>query len=154
PDPGPAAIGGAVLAVTVGGGGGVVLGTALGMILSVLGGVTIVSQRRLNGRLVQSLEEGDFSPGALERRVRVAIVTDGLRGGILTVMGVGVALALSAPLARWWPVGDGSSWMILVVLLAMPLGIVTRVVSPNGKPLALLALGGLGGFVAGWWLLP
>ncbi len=154
PDPGPASIGGAVLAVTLGGGIGTILGTSFGVALSMIGGVTVVSQRRLNGRLVQNLEEGAFSPAALQRCVRVALLTDALRGGLLTLLGVVLALALSAPLARWWPIGDMGSWVVLLVCLALPLGIVSRVASPARGRVVLLAVGGLAGFVAGWWLLP
>ena len=154
PDPGPATIGGAVLSVTLGGGVGTTLGASLAVVLSLVGGGTVVSQRRLNGKLVQGLEEGEFSPAALQRCVWTALLTDGLRGGLLTVLGVVLALALSGPLATWWPIGDRSSWMLLLVCLAVPLGMVARVASPARGVAALLTLGGLVGFVAGCWLLP
>jgi hypothetical protein len=99
-EPGPAAIPSVVAALILGGGGGIALGAGLGMFMSLIGGESVVLQRRWNGRILA----GGFEGGrrSLVRRFWGCVAIDGLRGVVLT--GVGITLALSLPdvgAGRW-----------------------------------------------------
>lgn len=152
PDPGPAAVGGAAVAVLLGGGAGLALGTAWGFGLSLAGGALTTLKRQWHGRLVAGLQEGDLEPERLPGRLALALVVEGLRGASLALVGVGVALAVPPTVASWWPMGDGPTLLLLGVLSALPAGHLLRTLPVDrGRGLLLLA-GGLVGAVLGGWL--
>jgi len=74
---------------------GLGLGTLVGLITGMVGGVTIHLLRRVNGRMVQAaaarLEAGD--PRVLAGVHLAAILRDGLRAALVTAFGLGLAWA-------------------------------------------------------------
>ncbi len=152
PDPGPAAVGGAAVAVLLGGGAGLALGTAWGFGLSLAGGGLITLKRQWHGRLVAGLQEGDLEPKRLPGRLALALAVEGLRGAGLAVVGVGAALAVPTTLASWWPMGYGPTLLLLAVLSAFPAGHLLRTLPVEGGRRWLLLTGGIVGAVLGGWL--
>ncbi len=95
PEYGPATVGAVATAHASAGVLGLGLGTLVGLITGLVGGVTIHMLRRVNGRMIQAaaptLEAGD--PGALMRVHVAAILRDGLRAALVTAFGLGLAWA-------------------------------------------------------------
>ncbi len=155
PEPGPAAIPATTAAVLLGGAGGLALGAAAGMLLAVLGGWTVVWQRRWQGRLVASVTVEGTPAEAVSRALLMALTLDVLRGAIL--VGGGTLLVASVPLA-WvhaWPIPLRDTYGVLFVLAALPAGSLL-----NGLPLkgerrwSLVAAGlAVGAGVALWGIL-
>lgn len=152
PEPGPAAIPGTAVAVLVGGGAGIALGVATGMILSVVGGASMLVQRRVNGRITHGLEEGLVSPRGLGSRLLAALALEGARGAGLTLGGLLLVWALAPWLAAAWPLEETGSWVVLLVLLAYPAGVLAWGLGARWKRLGLLLAGGIAGILLGIWV--
>jgi mannose/fructose/N-acetylgalactosamine-specific phosphotransferase system component IIC len=95
PEYGPATVGAVATAHAAAGVLGLGLGTLVGLITGLVGGVTIHLLRRVNGRMVRAaaatLEAGD--PRVLARVHLAAILRDGLRAALVTALGLGLAWA-------------------------------------------------------------
>jgi mannose/fructose/N-acetylgalactosamine-specific phosphotransferase system component IIC len=154
PEPGPAAIPAAALAVGLGGAAGMALGTALGMLLALVGGAGVVLQRRLNGRLVEGLEEGALSPSALNGRLALSLLAEASRGVAVTLAGLALVLRSVPALQGRWPLPEEVTWAVLLALLAYPAGVLARSLAGPRSRTALLAAGGLIGMAFGIWGVP
>lgn len=115
-EPGPAAIPAVVTAISLGGGGGLALGTGVGILMSIVGGESVVFQRRWNERILHGVS--GFS--SLSRRFLLCIATDGLRGVVLTGAGLGLAALLPDLLdGHWTP-----AYRVTIGLLILPSALV------------------------------
>lgn len=152
PEPGPAGIGAAVVAAEMGGGGGIALGLALGLLLALVGGATVAGRRRWHGLLVEGLERGRLGPEVLVRRLWTALAVDALRGAALGLAGSGIGLLLVRAFTGRWPLGDGTTMALLLVLLALPAAGLVRALPTGGGRAKLLALGGTVGALLGVWM--
>lgn len=146
PEPGPAAIPATVAALTLGGGEGLALGAALGVALAVVGGRTVVLQRRWQGRLVHGRRGGEVVPETLGRRLAQAVALDGLRGAVLSLSGMVLAVGLAPLLRGMWPLGPRETVALLVILSAFSAGTLLSNL-PTGRRRAPLLLLGVGGGV-------
>lgn len=149
PEPGPAAIGGTAAAVWIGGPGGLAVGLALGLGLSLLGGWSVGLKRRWHGRLVDGLTRGELSPAELGARLALATSAEALRGAALALLGLGLAGALPPQIGDWWPLTGGSTLLLLALIFAFPAGGLLRTLPAGGARLALLASGAAVGAALG-----
>ena len=130
PEPGPAAIPATAAAVLFGGAGGLAFGAASGMVLAIVGGWTVVRQRRWQGRLVASVTQEGSPPQAVGRALGMALFLDGLRGALLVGLGILGVAALPAGWIDLWPLPLRDTYAVLFVLAALPAGSLL-----NGLPL-------------------
>lgn len=114
PDFGPAAVAGTA-AVAHGPASGIGPGVALGLLIAYVGDWSIVALRRWNTTRVraaaQALDAGDVP--TISRVQLGGILGDGVRAAILTLAGLGLALA-----ARRWPLLDARAAHLLTAVLA------------------------------------
>jgi len=104
PEPGPAAVPAVAAAVQLGGVGGIAAGLALGAGWSLLGGATVIGQRRLNGRMTLGIEEEGAAARTVALRHWGCIALDALRGCLVT----GAGLIAAATVVGWMGDGQGS----------------------------------------------
>jgi hypothetical protein len=144
PEPGPAAIPATVGAMILGGGEGLALGAALGVALAVVGGWTVVFQRRWQGRLVHGISGVEVVPDEVGRRLALALALDGFRGLVLTWAGIALAVRLGPVLQGAWPLGPRETVALLVILSAFSAGTLLSNLPTRRRraPLLLLGLGG------------
>ncbi|MSR22548.1 MAG: hypothetical protein EXR92_03225 [Gemmatimonadetes bacterium] len=151
-EPGPAAIPAVVAAISLGGAVGVAAGVAQGALWSVLGGASMVWQRRLNGVVLGPLEELGGSERSLSRRHLACVALDALRGTLLVATGIVVAVMLPASLEQSWGFDGRSTPGILALPGAFAGGALLRrwstVFRGTRRGAALFA----GGLFAGWLL--
>jgi len=152
PETGPATVVGVSVAVWVGGTpGAIAIGWSLGLLWSQVGGWTIDLQRRLNGVLLERIVGDDGSAASLELAHVLAIVSDLIRGTVLTAVGLGVGITVGPALAAGWPFG--SAWTLGLILsgASVPLGVLYRGFGGWQKQrfmlVAGLVLGLLGGYL-------
>jgi PTS system mannose-specific IIC component len=147
PEPGPAAVGATLAFVRLGGGGGLALGLAVGVVVAVVAGRTVVALRHLNSRIVARP-----SPAADGRRRSAVphwtcIAADAARGLAVSVLGIGLALAIPIELAQAWTL----SMPATVGLLALPAlvagGALLRSWASSGRRKLLFLAGCAGGLV-------
>lgn len=128
PEAGPATVV-AVAAASMAGwgsGAGLAAGTLLGVAWSHLGGLSVVLQRHLNGRIAPDPFTESLSPGQVVRDHLAAIGLDFLRGVLLTSGGL-LAATLAGPMVgRSWPLDDATTLALLGVAAGVPLGILLR----------------------------
>jgi mannose/fructose/N-acetylgalactosamine-specific phosphotransferase system component IIC len=117
-EPGPAAIPAAVAAIGFEGGGGIALGVGLGMVMSLLGGESIVLQRRWNGHLLAGIHDIE----KLSRRFWGCIAMDGARGIALTGVGIGLVLLLPPSMVAHWQLDRTSTVALLLLPSALAVG--------------------------------
>jgi len=119
-EPGPAAIPAVTAALTLGGSGGIALGAGLGILMSLIGGESVVLQRRWNGRIFA----GGFQGGrrTLVRRFWGCVAIDALRGIVLTAIGITLALTLPEGVAGRWPLDIPSTAALLLLPAALAAG--------------------------------
>lgn len=118
-EPGPAAIPATLAAITLGGGGGgLALGVGLGMLMSLLGGESVVFQRRWNGHILADAQDAE----TLSRRFWGCIVSDGARGVGLTAVGVTFALLLPHSIADLWRLDRTATAGLLLLPSALAVG--------------------------------
>ena len=137
------------LAARIGGPGGLTLGVALGVLGSLLGGMSVRGQRRLNGWVVRPPEGGWHSARTLSRRHWTCIGVDALRSFLLTALGLAVAFALPGTLRPLWPLPEGVTWALLMVPALLPGGVLLRRWRHAGRAGALFIGGTLAGVLLG-----
>ena len=133
PEPGPAAIPAAAGAIVLGGAGGLALGAAAGVLLAILGGWTVVRQRRWQGRLVAGATVEGTPIAGLNRALLIALLLDGVRGGLLVGLGI---LALVAVPVEWvvaWPFPLRDTYGVLFFLAALPAGSLLNALPVKGE---------------------
>jgi len=126
PEPGPAVIPGVALALHLGGPAGIALGTGFAVGWSLVGGSSVVAQRRLNGRLVGGAEDGRWSAGALSARHWACVGADALRGALLTVAGLVLIYFVPATLGERWPFDGPTTVGFLLMPVALAAGMLLR----------------------------
>ena len=104
--------------------GALPLGVAVGLVWGQVGGFTVSALRRLNGRLVP--EPDGPHPERVSTAHVGAIAMDGLRGGILTLVGALSGRWVVALLARDWPLGPSDTRGLLLVGGAVSAGVLMR----------------------------
>ncbi|MEX1256080.1 MAG: PTS sugar transporter subunit IIC [Gemmatimonadota bacterium] len=146
PEPGPAAIPGVVVAVSLGGSPGLAAGAALGTVWGLLGGGSISLLRRANGRITRPVDEGRSDYRALSLRHWACIALDGTRGAVLTAVGIGMGTALSTRLGgAWWPLGTPDTVALLLLPGALAGGALLRSWSFPRRRALFFLIGALGG---------
>ncbi len=85
-----------------------------------LAGVTVVLQRRNNGRIL--LRQGGVPARQLERRHLAAMTTDFVRGAVVSLGGALVGYVLLGLLAPLWALPEASTLAVLAVLVAAMVG--------------------------------
>jgi hypothetical protein len=126
PEPGPGAVPGVAAAFLLGGAGGLALGVGLGTLLGRLAGYTIVRLRHLNERILAGILEGPVTPGGLSRRHWLCVGADAARGGVLTTLGLAVALAIPPAVAGWWPLSRTATVALLLLPAGLSVGAMAR----------------------------
>lgn len=141
PDTGPAGlVAGAAFAASGGHAPGALLVSVLaGWSLGWVGTVTVHIRRSFNERLIGDIEELAATPSLLEKRHRLAIWMDGLRGGVLVASFLVPTVLLVAVVA-----GVESSSAVGVAMTALVLG----VASAAGSAARATAFG-----IRGWPLI-
>ncbi len=95
PEPGPATVPAVAAAVLVGGGGGLALGLAWGVVGGWLGGASVSAHRRWNEHRTRGIDSGAWTFPRLARVHWTALATDGLRG--MALVGMGLVLVMAVP---------------------------------------------------------
>lgn len=109
------------VAVPFDGSGAVAASVAMGLVWGEVGGWSVTVQRRVNSRLVPT---GVASrTGSLGRAHLLAIVTDFLRGAVVSMVGVALGRAGLGVVDARWPVDPSVSTGVLYVGAAVSLGI-------------------------------
>lgn len=152
PEPGPAGVVAGAGAAYVAEPGGMVMALGLGLVLGWLGSWLQAQQRERLGGLISM---------ALQRRLDATIVTrahllgvglDGLRGAVLTGVGLAAFGLLAPVLAPAWPLSAGVTWGVLVPGALVSVGIVARGLQGTTH-WWLFALGTGAGAIAGRWIV-
>lgn len=151
PDAGPATVVAATVAVWTGGTpGAIAVAWCLGLLWSQVGGWTVSLQRRLNGLILGAIMgEGD-SPTALELAHALAILSDLVRGTLLTGVGLLIGITAVPGLAAVWPLD--SAWTVGLILAgaSVPLGILYKGFGGWPKQRVLFVAGLGAGLVAAY----
>lgn len=147
PEPGPPAIAAAVAAVLLGGGGGMAVALAWGVVGSWIGGASLSAHRRWNERRTRGVVAEGWAFSRLARAHWTSLGMDGLRGAVLTGLGLMVVAGIPAAWVQAWPVGR--EWVLAAGVLGGCLSLgrlaTTYMGVRPGKGAALLLLGaGLG----------
>ncbi len=116
PEPGPAGVPAAAAAVWIGGAGGLAIGIGIGVFWSLVGGLSVVSQRYLNGVIARPPFGGWRTASQLSGRHWACILMDGLRGAVVTGTGLGIVLAVPESVIARWPLTQPAT----AALLTMP----------------------------------
>jgi PTS system mannose-specific IIC component len=154
PEYGPASIAAVVVAEGVEGAAlGVGLGSVVGLLTAMVGGLSLHLLRRINARVVLGagarLESGD--PGALVRLHAMAIGRDAVRAAFVTGVGLALAWGLRTALADALSPREGlllGAAAVAAAFAAAAVGL-HRIVGV-GANLRWLAVGLLGGAVVAW----
>lgn len=148
PEPGPAGVVAGAGAAHLAEPGGMVIALGLGLVLGWLGSQLQARQRERLSDLISSALARRLDATIITRAHLLGVTLDGLRGALLT--GIGLAgFALVAPgLAPAWPLAATLTWAVLLPGALVSLGIVARGLQ-GSTHWALFALGTLGGVVAG-----
>ncbi len=149
PEPGPAAVPAVALAARIGGPGGLALGVALGVLGSLVGGMSVRGQRRLNGWIMRPPEGEWHSAAGLSRRHWSCIGADALRSFLLTALGLAVALGLPATLGALWSLPESLTWLLLMIPGLLTGGTLLRRWRRAGSARALFIGGTLAGILLG-----
>ncbi len=154
PEYGPASIAAVVVAQGVDGAAlGLGLGSVVGLVTAMVGGLSLHVLRRINARVVHAaaarLESGD--PAALVRLHTAAIARDAARALLVTALGLALAWALRVAIAGALSPREGvllGGAAVAAAFAAAAMGL-QRIVGV-GANLRWLAVGLLGGAVAAW----
>jgi hypothetical protein len=152
-EPGPAAIPGVVAAVHLGGAPGLAVGCGLGAVWSLVGGATIVWQRRLNGLVIGEPDAGAANARSLVLRHWGCVGMDAVRGTMLVGAGIEIARLVARLGGGGWPLAEGSTIGVLLLPGAFAAGTLARRWSAGSGALRRGALLFAGGVVAGWTLV-
>lgn len=147
PEPGPAGVAATLAFVRLGQAGGLAVGLGLGVVISSIGGASVVAQRYLNGKLVRPLEGRPVRPGSVAARHWACIGTDAVRGMILSAVGLAAALLLPVGLVGSWPLSMHVSVALFLMPTLLTLGALLRGWAPRWSRRALFAVGCAGGLV-------
>lgn len=109
------------VAVPFDGSGAVAASVAMGLVWGEVGGWSVTVQRRVNSRLVPT--DVASRTGSLGRAHLLAIVTDFLRGAVVSMVGVVLGRAGLGVVDARWPVDPSVSTGVLYVGAAVSLGI-------------------------------
>ena len=101
--------------------GAVAASVAMGLVWGEVGGWSVTVQRRVNSRLVPT--DVASRTGSLGRAHLLAIVTDFLRGAVVSMVGVALGRAGLGVVDARWPVDPSVSTGVLYVGAAVSLGI-------------------------------
>lgn len=104
--------------------GAIPLGVAAGLVWGQVGGFSITALRRLNGRLIPD-PDGPH-PERLTRAHLGAMLLDGLRGGVVTLVGAAAGRWSVRLLAGAWPLEGLDSLGLLLVGGSVSAGILLR----------------------------
>lgn len=153
PDLGPSSVvaGAAHAGIGAAGGTAALLASALvGWALGWVGEVTVRGLRRLSDRALRDTENLARRPVVLERRQRMLVAVDFLRGAAL-----GAAFVVPGMMAVRL-LADGSAGPAAGALTAAALGAAAgaagRGIGPGDRGLLMVVAGAAAGFVAGGWL--
>lgn len=149
PEPGPATVVGAAAAAAVGGAEGLALGVAGGLVWGQVSSMTQTLQRHANGRLVPVPGETPVTADGVRRAHVLALVLDGLRGALLTAIGLALASLLTPRLAPVWPLGEPATRALVLLGALVSLGILGRGEGLGTRRLAIFGAGLGGGLLAG-----
>jgi PTS system mannose-specific IIC component len=145
PEPGPPAVGATLAFLRLGGGGGLALALALGVVLAVVAGRSVVALRHLNGRIVAR----SYVDGEGRRRSAVpqwtCVGADALRGLGVSLLGIGLALAIPPELARAWSLPMPTTIGLLALPAVVSGGALLRAWAPTGRRKLLFLAGCAGG---------
>lgn len=151
PEGGLAAVPAVTVAVGVGGGGGMLLGLAFGFLWAELGGRSIVSLRRANGRRMAALDAPGTTAALVTRLHLACLGWDLVRGLVLTLTGLGLAVVM----VIWAHPGRSSGRLedgLLLLLLVPPISVCLGMLQPDLRRMIFLGLGVAAGVVVGWVL--
>lgn len=148
PEPGHAAVVAAAAAVSTGGGAGLALGVAAGLLFGWVGALTQTAQRELNGRWTPDPSQGPVTARAVVRGHLFSIAVDAVRGAALTGVGLAVVSLLSPWFVRGWELGLAETRAVLLLGVFVSLGIVARTLLHHRRWVALV-LGLVAGFALG-----
>lgn len=145
PDGVPAAVTAAAVSAHAPDAGTLAIAVVAGLVVGELGGRTIVMQRRLLGRVVPERGDPEITPGKVERSHLLAVSLDGLRGAVVTAVGIGLmaplATALAAASAAPGRSADQLTASALWILAALGAGMLWRGRAWRARDLAFLAAG-------------
>jgi PTS system mannose-specific IIC component len=155
PEYGPASVAAVVTAHASSGILGLGLGSLVGIVTGLIGGVTIHLLRRLNSRIIHAaapaLESGD--PRALVRLHLGAMARDAVRALLVTAIGLTLAWLARPLLAGGLSLRDATLLTVAAVGAALAAGVAgTLRLVGRGPILAWFAAGLCGGVVVAAWL--
>jgi mannose PTS system EIIC component len=149
PEPGPATVVGVAAAVAVGGSEGLALGVAGGLVWGQVGAFSQSALRQINTRLVPVPGETPVTAAGVERAHLLTLTLDGLRGCLLTAVGLGLAGLLTPRLAPGWPLDLPSTRALVFLGALVSLGILARGEAMSLRRLAVFGAGLGGGLLLG-----
>lgn len=147
PEPGPAGVAAALAFIRLGGSGGLAVGLALGVVMSFVGGASVVAQRYLNGILVRPLEGHLAAPREIAARHWTCIGSDAVRGVLVSGVGLAIALLVPQTVAAVWKLSMPVSVALFLMPALLTLGALLRSWAPGWARRALFAAGFAGGLV-------
>ena len=127
------------VAVPFEGSGALAASIAMGLVWGQVGGWSVTVQRRVNSRLVPI--DIASRTGSLGRAHLLAIVTDGVRGSVVTMVGVALGRASLGVVDARWPVDPSMSAGVLYVGAAVSLGILLHDLGGFRRRRVLFVLG-------------
>jgi len=145
PEPGPPAVGATLAFVRLGGGGGLALGLAVGVVLAVVAGRTVVALRHLNGRIVAKSYAGPDGRRGSAAPHWTCIGADALRGLVVSLLGIGLALGIPQELARAWTLSMPATSGLLALPALVSGGALLRAWAGSGRRRLLFLVGCAGG---------
>lgn len=152
PEGGPPAVVGVVGATLLPGVEGLALGVLLGLVWSRLAALSIHFLRKVNGRLVPDPSRCLVTARRVVWSHLAAIGLDFLRGGLLTALGLMVAVWAAGTLKGAWPLDPTLTLGLLLLGASVPAGAFIQFLGGWRKRGVLFAAG-LMGFLIGSYLL-
>ncbi len=149
PEPGPATVVGAAVAAAIGGSEGLALGVAGGLVWGQVCSLSQSLQRRVTARLVPVPGEDPVTARRVVRAHLLSLGLDGLRGCVMTAVGLALGALLAPHLAPGWPLGVPETRALLLLGGFVSLGILVRGEAPQSRRLLLFGLGLGAGLLAG-----
>jgi mannose/fructose/N-acetylgalactosamine-specific phosphotransferase system component IIC len=152
PEGGPTTVVGVTAATLLPGVPGLALGVMMGLLWSRVSGLTIHLLRWANARLVPDPSKGQVTATRVFWGHLTALALDFLRGFLLTLAGVFVAIYAARLLQGRWPLNQAATLGILLVGLSIPIGAFIQSVG-GWRKRGVLFVAGLLGFLIGSYLL-
>ncbi len=127
PDTGPATVAAVSAGVWAGGApGALAIAWCLGLLWGEVGGWAVMLQRRLNGAILQAILADRPTAAGLELAHTLSILTDLVRGSLLTAVGIVVGITVLPGLAADWPLDPNWTVGLILAGASVPLGILLR----------------------------